>query len=130
MRRSYLGALLVGLGLLMGSAPAFAHHSFVAEFDSQAPITLTGVITKVEWTNPHIYFYMNVKDANGKVQTWALEGYPPHTLRRTGFMREDLKPGITVTVTGWKSRDGSLRAAGREVTFPDGSKKYAGPPAR
>jgi hypothetical protein len=69
-----------------------AHHSFAAEYDSKE-VTLTGVITKVEWTNPHIYFYIDVKDASGNVVNWAVEGYPPNTLKRTGFTRDDLKVG-------------------------------------
>ena len=117
------------LGLLLLSAPLLAHHSFAAEYDSKGPVTLTGVITKVEWTNPHMYFYVDVKDANGTVVNWAIEGYPPNTLKRTGFTRDDLKVGDTVTVTAWRAKDSTNRVAGREVTFPDGSKKFAGPAA-
>lgn len=131
MLNRLLGALTAAAGLLLtlllAEAPAMAHHSFAAEYDASQPITVKGVVTKVEWTNPHIYFYVDVKDAGGKVTNWAMEGYPPNTLRRTGFKREDLKTGDEVTVTGWRSRDGSSRAASREVTFPDGSKKYSGP---
>jgi hypothetical protein len=104
-----------------------AHHSFAAEYDSKTLVTLTGVITKVEWTNPHIYFYIDVKDADGTMANWAVEGYPPNTLKRTGFTRDDLKIGDTVTVTAYKAKDSSTRLAGREVTFPDGGKKFAGP---
>jgi Family of unknown function (DUF6152) len=93
-------------------------------------MTLTGVISKVDWTNPHIYIHLDVKGADGKVTSWQLEGYPPNTLKRTGFPREVLKQGETVTITAYKSKDGSNTGAGREVTFPDGSKKFAGPVGR
>jgi hypothetical protein len=124
-------ATLACLGLLLISAvPGFAHHSFAAEYDSKNLITLTGVITKVEWTNPHMYVYLDVKDASGKVTNWSVEGYPPNTLKRTGFLRDTLKEGDTIAVTAYKSKDGSNTGAGREVTFPDGSKKFLGPEGR
>ncbi len=115
-------------GLLLGAVPVFAHHSFAAEYGSKE-ITLTGVITKVEWTNPHIYFYIDVKDASGSVVNYAVEGYPPNTLKRTGFTRDDLKIGDTVTITAYAAKDSPTRVAGREVTFPGGTKKFAGPAA-
>ena len=126
MRRTFAAGLAACLWLLAG-APVWAHHSFAAEYDSKQLITLKGVITKVEWTNPHIYFYIDVKDANGETINWSLEGYPPNTLKRTGLARSDLKIGDEVTVTGYKAKDGTNTAAGREVTFPDGTKKFAGP---
>jgi hypothetical protein len=119
--------LVACAGLMLSALPVLAHHSFAAEYDSKDLLTLTGVISKVEWTNPHIYFYVDVKDPSGSVVTWAVEGYPPNTLKRTGFSRDDLKLGDMVTVTGYKAKDSSARVAGREVTFPDGSKKFAGP---
>lgn len=111
---------------VLALVPAYAHHSFAAEYDSKIMITVTGKISKVEWTNPHAYVYVDVSDA-GKVTTWALEGYPPNTLKRTGFPRDILKLGSTITVTAYKARDGSNTGAGREVTFSDGSKKFLGP---
>ena len=119
--------LLACVGFVLSAAPALAHHSFAAEYESKDLVTLTGVITKVEWTNPHIYFYIDVKDASGNVVNWAVEGYPPNTLKRTGFTRDDLKIGDKVTVTAYRAKDSTTRLAGREVTFPDGSKKFAGP---
>jgi hypothetical protein len=121
---------VIGLGLLLAAAPAWAHHSFGAEYDSNALVTVTGVISKVEWTNPHIYIYLDVKDETGKVTTWSMEGYPPNTLKRTGFQKSDLKLGDTVTMTGYKAKDATNTAAGREITFPDGTKKFAGPIGR
>jgi hypothetical protein len=116
--------------ILLAAAPLLAHHSFAAQYDSTQLMTLTGVITKVEWTNPHIYFYLDVKDASGRVTNWGLEGYPPNTLKRTGFPRSVLKLGETITVTAYKAKDGSNTGAGREVTFPDGARKFAGPEGR
>ena len=119
--------LVACVGLVLSAMPALAHHSFAAEYESKDLVTLTGVITKVEWTNPHIYFYIDVKDASGNLVNWAVEGYPPNTLKRTGFSRDDLKVGDKVTVTAYRAKDSTTRLAGREVTFPDGSKKFAGP---
>jgi Family of unknown function (DUF6152) len=115
--------------LLLASLPALAHHSFAAEYDTKAPVALKGVVTKIEWTNPHIYYYIDVKDESGNMANWAFEGYPPNTLRRVGFSRDLLKVGDTVNVTGWAARDGSKRAASRELTLPDGRKIFSGPPA-
>src|SRR5262249_29984287 len=110
-------------GLLLAAFAARAHHSFGAEYDASKPITLTGVVTKVEWTNPHSHFFMDVKDAKGSVANWKFEGYPPSVLSRTGWKRDTtLKPGDEVTVFGWRSRDGTNWAHGRQVTFSDGSK--------
>jgi hypothetical protein len=122
--------LILGLtiGLILSAVPVLAHHSFAAEYESKE-VTLTGTITKVEWTNPHIYFYIDAKDAGGNVVNYAVEGYPPNTLKRTGFTRDDLKVGDTITVTAYPAKDSANRVAGREVTFPGGSKKFAGPAA-
>jgi Family of unknown function (DUF6152) len=129
MKHAFPSALAV-IALLLTSLPAMAHHSFAAEYDSHEVITLTGVITEVDWTNPHTYVHVNVKDASGKVTDWALEGYPPNTLKRTGFPRAALKEGDTITITAYKSKDGSHTGAGREITFSDGSKKFLGPEGR
>ena len=126
MRRSYLGIALACASVLSVATPTWAHHSFAAEYDSSQEIRLTGKITKVEWTNPHIYIQLDVVEG-GKVTTWSLEGYPPNTLKRTGFIRSLLKEGDTVTVTAYKAKDATNTGAGREVTFPDGSKKFIGP---
>jgi V8-like Glu-specific endopeptidase len=129
--RTVLHCWPAGIGLLLtAAAPMLAHHSFGAEYDGDKPITLTGVVTKVEWTNPHSYFYLDVKDKDGKVANWKFEGYPPNVLYRTGWKREvTLKNGDTITVFGWRARDGTNWAHSREVTFADGKKLYFGPPA-
>ncbi len=123
------GSLLLATALLMSPNPLAAHHSFAAEYDSSATITLKGVVSKVEWTNPHAYIYIDVKDESGKVVTWGMEGYPPNTLTRTGFTRHVVKEGDTITITGYRARDNALRAAAREVTTEDGKKFNFGPAA-
>lgn len=120
---------LAGLVLLVAGIPMAAHHSFAAEYDSSATITLKGVVTKVEWTNPHAYIYIDVKDETGKVVSWGMEGYPPNTLTRTGFTRHIVKEGDTITITGYRARDNAQRAAAREVTTADGNKYNFGPAA-
>lgn len=128
MRLLTLGAIAVST--LAGAAPLSAHHSFAAEYDSKAPLTLTGVVTRVEWTNPHTYVYLDVKGEDGTTVNWAFEGYPPNTLKRTGFTRDAVKTGSTITITGWNARFGAKRAAGREITLPDGKKIALGPNAQ
>jgi hypothetical protein len=129
MKYGFLAALVAG-AMFLSAVPAMAHHSFAAEYDSHNLITLNGTISKVEWTNPHTYVYVDVKDASGNMTTWALEGYPPNTLKRTGFARAALKEGDTITISAYKSKDGSNTGAGREITFQDGSKKFLGPEGR
>jgi hypothetical protein len=118
------------LSLLVLSAPLWAHHSFAAEYDGKKPITLTGTVTKIEWTNPHVYLHLDSKDASGGTVEWALEGHPPNTLRRTGWNRDAVKVGDTISVTGWMSKNGTHRMAGREVTFSSGKKLFLGPAAQ
>lgn len=121
---------LLVAGMALFATPLPAHHSFGAEYDTQRPITLTGVLTKVEWTNPHCHFYLDVRDGNGSVVTWRFEGYGPGVLYRNGWKREvTMKTGDTITVTGWRARDGGTLAHSREVTLPGGQKMFFGPPA-
>lgn len=130
MQNRSIAAMFSGALLLWLSVPAAAHHSFGAEYDGNSPITLTGVITKVEWMNPHSHFYMDVTDDKGNVANWKFEGYPPNVLYRTGWKREvTLKPGDRVTVFAWRARDGTNWAHSRQVTFADGKKLFFGPPA-
>ena len=104
----------MGFGLLLAVAPVLAHHSFAAEYDPNGSIALKGMVTKLEWTNPHIYCYIDVKEENGNVVNWVVEGYPPNTLKRTGFSRDLLKVGDKIGMTGAKAKDGANRAAGRD----------------
>ena len=121
--------LIAVVGLLI-SIPAFAHHSFGAEYDDSKPVTITGTVTKLDWENPHIHFYVDVKDDSGEIVHWKFEGFPPNMLIRQGWRRDvTMKPGDTVTVFGWRARDGSNFAHSREITWPDGKKMTSGPPA-
>ena len=119
--------LKFALGLMLATAPMFAHHSFAAQYESKNRFTLTGTISKIEWINPHSYIYLDVKDETGKVTQWSIEGYPPNTLIRTGIKRSMLKAGDQITVEGCKARDGANVGAGREVTLKDGTKVFWGP---
>ena len=130
LARTKLMGAAAGLGLMLGALPALAHHSFAAEYDEKKPVKVTGIVKKVEWTNPHSYVYIDVKDANGNVVNWGVEGYPPNTLRRTGFTRGLMKEGDVVTINGWKARDAANRIAARDVTFADGNKMFFGPAAQ
>jgi hypothetical protein len=121
---------LIALTVLAAAPRIEAHHSFGAEFDGNKPITLKGVITKIEWSNPHCHFYMDVKDPGGKTTNWKFEGFPPNVLARTGFKKDvTLKVGDALAVFGWRARDGSALAHAREVTLADGRRLFFGPPA-
>jgi Family of unknown function (DUF6152) len=127
--RRALEALVVTT-LWCSAASVMAHHSFGAEYDANKPITLTGVVTSIEWTNPHSYLHIDVSDEKGNVASWKLEGYPPNALYRTGWKKDvTIKPGDKVTIFGWRARDGTNWAHSREVTFADGKKLFFGPPA-
>ncbi|HUA20522.1 MAG TPA: DUF6152 family protein [Bryobacteraceae bacterium] len=116
----YRTSIRVPWGLLLLAAPILAHHSVSAEFDVHRPTTYSGVITRMEWSNPHIYFYVDVKGADQKVTNWAFESAGPNTLARAGWMRDTLKVGDRVTVVAFPARDGANVAAAHRVTLPNG----------
>ena len=111
---------LVGVLVLLAGARGAAHHSFAAEYDGSKPVKVSGVVTKVEWTNPHIWFYVDVKDEQGRLVNWGFSGGPPGVLQRRGISRDAMKIGDVVVVEGFRARDGSNNASGGRVTFPDG----------
>jgi hypothetical protein len=121
-----VGRSLVAAAVLAGSAPLLAHHSFAAQYDRTKPHTISGTVTKMEWQNPHIYFYVNVKDAAGKDTLWAVEGMAPNGLYRQGWRKDTVKVGDVVTVEGWLARDGSNLLNMGAAKMADGRQIFTG----
>lgn len=121
-----LFATIAVVAFLMAPRAAQAHHSFAAEFDINKPVTLQGVLTKMEWVNPHGWIYVDVKAADGQVQHWAIEAGGPTQLLRRGLRKDDFPAGIEVTITGYRSRDGSFTANGQSVKLKDGRNFFMG----
>jgi hypothetical protein len=119
-------AAIAGAALILGAAPAWAHHAFAAEFDAKRPVHLVGVVSKVELINPHAWIHVDVKGPDGKVTTWMVEAGSPNVLLRRGFTKATVAPGTPVVVDGYQSKDGSLRANGKDITLPDGRKLFLG----
>jgi hypothetical protein len=125
--KATFASLFAFLGIL-APATALAHHSFAAEYDANKPITLKGTVSKVEWTNPHARFYVDVKDESGKITTWNLELASPNVLIRNGWSRHSLNVGDQITVQGAQAKDGSQLANARNITLADGKRVFAGSP--
>jgi hypothetical protein len=122
-----VGSVLVALAALVsGAATIFAHHAFSAEFDANQPVQLKGALTKSEWINPHAWIYLDVKDASGQTQNWAIECGAPNALLRRGWNGNSLKIGTELVVEGFRAKNGSFVANARDITLPDGRKVFVG----
>ena len=115
-----------GVGLLLASAPVAAHHSFAAEFDAQQPVTLKGTIVQMDWVNPHSWIHVDVKNDDGTVTRWMIEGGTPNTLFRRGFNKDSLKTGTAIIVEGYRAKNGANRANGRDLILADGKRLFMG----
>jgi len=126
--RTKLAVVIAVVGLFVTGAalPLSAHHAFAAEFDAKKPVKFEGTVTKMAWTNPHVWLYVDVKKPDGKVENWAFEAGTPNVLFRRGFTKNSILPGTKIVVDGYQSKDGSRRANGRDITFADGRKMFLG----
>jgi hypothetical protein len=125
MRNIKLAGMIAAI-LSMATVPVWGHHAFAAEFDAKKPVKLTGKVTKVEWINPHAWIHIDAKNADGTTTEWMVEAGTPNTLFRRGFTKDSLAIGTEIVVDGYQAKDGSLRANGRDLTFPDGRKLFLG----
>ena len=126
MMRAFLLSMGAVAVFLLAGEPARAHHAFSAEFDAAQPIVLKGTVSKAEWINPHSWVYIDVKGADGKIVTWAVECGAPNALLRRGWNKNSLPIGTEVVVDGYRAKDGSTTANARDITFPDGKKLFMG----
>jgi hypothetical protein len=122
--QAFRPAKAVVLVVLLIASPALAHHSAIAEYDLEKPIKVTGTVTKIEWANPHIWFYVDVRNSDGTVTNWGFSGAPPGVLQRRGISKSSMKPGDQVVVQGFRAKDGSSNGSGDTVTFPDGRRVF------
>jgi hypothetical protein len=123
--RKLFGAV-AGAALAAAAVPALAHHSFAAEFDANKPVQLEGVVTKMDWINPHSWIHLDVTTPGGEVQKWMVEGGATNALLRRGWNKNSLPAGTKIKVQGFQAKDGSFRANGRDITFEDGKKLFVG----
>ena len=124
--RQKLAIAAAGLGAFVLAQPALGHHSFAAEFDVNQPVTLKGTVTRMEWINPHSWIHIDVKNDDGSVTAWMIEGGTPNTLFRRGFTKESLQAGTEITVIGYRAKNGKNRANGRDLVLPDGRRLFMG----
>ena len=124
--RAKLSVAVAAVASLLTAVQISAHHSFAAEFDEHQPVTLKGTLTRFDWVNPHGWIYVDVKEPNGKVVNWAVEGGAPTTLLKRGLRKTDFPPGLEVVVTGYRAKNGTPTANGRTVTFSDGRNFFIG----
>jgi len=124
--RTRLMAAVVLASALAAPLAAWAHHAFAAEFDEKKPVKLQGQVTKMEWINPHSWIHIEVKDADGKLTNWMIEGGSPNIMLRRGFTKNSLLPGTTIIVEGYLARNGSNKANGNSITLSDGRKLFVG----
>jgi hypothetical protein len=125
MRKTLL-VLLVTAGLLSAAIPLWAHHAFSAEFDANKQVRLRGTIKKMDWSNPHAWIHLDVKEADGTVVNWMIELGPPNSLIRRGWNMDSVPVGLEILVEGYQAKDGARRANGRDITLPDGKKLFGG----
>jgi len=124
--RTKLAAILLAVGLLEGSQRAVAHHAFSAEFDANKPVKLQGTVTRMDWVNPHAWIYIDVRKGDGTVEKWMIEGGTPNAMFRRGFTKDSLKAGTEIVVDGYRAKNGTLRANGRDLRLPDGRTLFVG----
>ena len=124
--RTKLLFVCVGVGMLLAASPALAHHAFAAEFDANQPVTLKGTLTKMEWTNPHGWLFVDVKNSDGTVVNWAIEAGGPNALLRKGLRKTDFAIGSELVIDGYRAKNGSPSANGRTVKFTDGRNFFMG----
>jgi hypothetical protein len=117
---------ILGLLVSLTGAVVSAHHAFAAEFDANRPVKFEGTVTSMQWINPHVWLHMDVKLPDGKTERWAFEAGTPNVLFRRGFTKNSLLPGTRIVIDGYQAKDGSRRANGRDITFPDGKKMFMG----
>lgn len=126
MRIKLMSCVAGAVGVIAATVSAHAHHAFSAEFDSDKPVRLEGTVTKWEWINPHAWINLDVTNDNGEIEKWRIEGGAPNALLRRGWTKNSLPAGTRIIVEGFLARDGSQRASGRNITFPDGTKLFVG----